>query len=167
MVDQKLSETGEMLSSIPTMAPAVGVLTDGYGSRNDPITGTQGLPSRVRYLGPPWDPRLCSRRRSGGLHRSQRRPRQDRPYLARVRFHDNVRSSQRDHSPNSVRRSTAAKRSVPSATRADQPVRTSTTRSTRTASRSIRCITFSIDSRFHVIRKTPPARLSVRAAFSG
>lgn len=43
MVDQKLAETGEVLSCTPTIAPAVGVLTDGYGSRNDPITGRRAF----------------------------------------------------------------------------------------------------------------------------
>ena len=43
LVDQKLAETGEVLASTPTMAPAVGVLTDGYGTRNDPFTGRRAF----------------------------------------------------------------------------------------------------------------------------
>lgn len=42
-VDRRLSETGEALASTPTVSPVVGVLTDGFGSRNDPITGRRAF----------------------------------------------------------------------------------------------------------------------------
>jgi murein DD-endopeptidase MepM/ murein hydrolase activator NlpD len=43
LVDQKLAKTGDLLASTPTIAPAVGVLTDGFGTRNDPITGRRAF----------------------------------------------------------------------------------------------------------------------------
>lgn len=79
MVDQKLSETGEILSSTPTMAPAVGVLTDGYGSRKDPITGRRafhrGLDISARRGTPvyaPADGVVVFTGRNGGLGKTIR-----------------------------------------------------------------------------------------------
>lgn len=43
MVDEVLAEHGDMLSSTPTISPTVGVLTDGFGTRNDPITGRRAF----------------------------------------------------------------------------------------------------------------------------
>jgi len=43
LLDETLSENGDMLASTPTIAPAVGVLTDGFGTRNDPITGRRAF----------------------------------------------------------------------------------------------------------------------------
>ena len=79
MVDQRLSETGEVLSSTPTMAPTVGVLTDGYGSRNDPITGRRafhrGLDISARRGTPvlaPADGVVVFAGRNGGLGKTVR-----------------------------------------------------------------------------------------------
>ena len=79
MVDQKLSETGEVLSCTPTIAPTVGVLTDGYGSRNDPITGRRafhrGLDISARRGTPvlaPADGVVVFVGRNGGLGKSVR-----------------------------------------------------------------------------------------------
>jgi murein DD-endopeptidase MepM/ murein hydrolase activator NlpD len=79
MVDQKLAETGDLLSSTPTMAPAVGVLTDGYGSRNDPITGRRafhrGLDISARRGTPvfaPADGVVVFAGRNGGLGKTVR-----------------------------------------------------------------------------------------------
>jgi murein DD-endopeptidase MepM/ murein hydrolase activator NlpD len=43
MVDEVLAQHNDMLGSTPTIAPAVGVLTDGFGTRNDPITGRRAF----------------------------------------------------------------------------------------------------------------------------
>jgi len=79
MVNQKLSETGEILASTPTMAPAVGVLTDGYGTRNDPITGRRafhrGLDISARRGTPvfaPADGVVVFAGRNGGLGKTIR-----------------------------------------------------------------------------------------------
>lgn len=79
MVDQKLSETGEILSSTPTMAPTVGVLTDGFGTRNDPITGRRayhrGLDISARRGTPvyaPADGVVVFAGRNGGLGKTLR-----------------------------------------------------------------------------------------------
>lgn len=79
MVDRKLAETGDVLSSTPTMAPAVGVLTDGYGSRNDPITGRRafhrGLDISARRGTPvhaPADGVVVFAGRNGGLGKTIR-----------------------------------------------------------------------------------------------
>jgi murein DD-endopeptidase MepM/ murein hydrolase activator NlpD len=79
MVGEKLSETGEVLSSTPTMAPTVGVLTDGYGTRNDPITGRRafhrGLDISARRGTPvyaPADGVVVSTGRNGGLGKTIR-----------------------------------------------------------------------------------------------
>ena len=79
MVGQKLSETGEVLSSTPTMAPTVGVLTDGYGTRNDPITGRRafhrGLDISARRGTPvyaPADGVVVFAGRNGGLGKTLR-----------------------------------------------------------------------------------------------
>lgn len=79
LVDQKLSESSKVLSSTPTTAPAVGVLTDGYGSRNDPITGRRafhrGLDISARRGTPvhaPADGVVVFAGRNGGLGKTLR-----------------------------------------------------------------------------------------------
>jgi murein DD-endopeptidase MepM/ murein hydrolase activator NlpD len=79
MVDQKISDTGEVLSSTPTMAPAIGVLTDGFGTRNDPITGRRafhrGLDISARRGTPvyaPADGVVVFTGRNGGLGKTIR-----------------------------------------------------------------------------------------------
>lgn len=79
LVAEKLSETGDMLSSTPTTAPAVGVLTDGYGTRKDPITGRRafhrGLDISARRGTPvyaPADGVVVFTGRNGGLGKTIR-----------------------------------------------------------------------------------------------
>ncbi len=79
LVDQKIADTGEVLSSTPTMAPAVGVLTDGFGTRNDPITGRRafhrGLDISARRGTPvyaPADGVVVFAGRNGGLGKTLR-----------------------------------------------------------------------------------------------
>ena len=79
LVDQKLSENSEILASTPTMAPAVGVLTDGFGTRNDPITGRRafhrGLDISARRGTPvyaPADGVVVFAGRNGGLGKTIR-----------------------------------------------------------------------------------------------
>jgi murein DD-endopeptidase MepM/ murein hydrolase activator NlpD len=79
LVDRKLSEKGEILASTPTMAPAVGVLTDGFGTRNDPITGRRafhrGLDISARRGTPvyaPADGVVVFAGRNGGLGKTIR-----------------------------------------------------------------------------------------------
>ena len=79
LVDRKLSETGEVLSSTPSLAPAVGVLTDGFGTRNDPFTGRRafhrGLDISARRGTPvyaPADGVVVFAGRNGGLGKTLR-----------------------------------------------------------------------------------------------
>jgi murein DD-endopeptidase MepM/ murein hydrolase activator NlpD len=79
LVDQRLAETDEALASTPTVAPAVGVLTDGYGTRNDPITGRRafhrGLDISARRGTPvyaPADGVVVFAGRNGGLGKTIR-----------------------------------------------------------------------------------------------
>lgn len=79
LVDRKLSEKGEILASTPTMAPTVGVLTDGFGTRNDPITGRRafhrGLDISARRGTPvyaPADGVVVFAGRNGGLGKTIR-----------------------------------------------------------------------------------------------
>jgi murein DD-endopeptidase MepM/ murein hydrolase activator NlpD len=79
LVDRTLSETGEVLSSTPTMAPSVGVLTDGFGTRNDPFTGRRafhrGLDISARRGTPvhaPADGVVVFAGRNGGLGKTIR-----------------------------------------------------------------------------------------------
>jgi murein DD-endopeptidase MepM/ murein hydrolase activator NlpD len=79
MVDRKLSEKGKILASTPTMAPTVGVLTDGFGTRNDPITGRRafhrGLDISARRGTPvyaPADGVVVFAGRNGGLGKTIR-----------------------------------------------------------------------------------------------
>jgi murein DD-endopeptidase MepM/ murein hydrolase activator NlpD len=43
LLDETLTESVDMLACTPTVAPTVGVLTDGFGTRNDPITGRRAF----------------------------------------------------------------------------------------------------------------------------
>ena len=79
LMDQKLSETGKVLSSTPTLAPTVGVLTDGFGTRNDPFTGRRafhrGLDISARRGTPvraPADGVVVFAGRNGGLGKTVR-----------------------------------------------------------------------------------------------
>jgi len=79
MVDQKIADTSEVLASTPTMAPTLGVLTDGYGTRNDPITGRRafhrGLDISARRGTPvyaPADGVVVFAGRNGGLGKTIR-----------------------------------------------------------------------------------------------
>lgn len=79
LMDRKLSETGKVLSSTPTVAPTVGVLTDGFGTRNDPFTGRRafhrGLDISARRGTPvlaPADGVVVFAGRNGGLGKTLR-----------------------------------------------------------------------------------------------
>jgi murein DD-endopeptidase MepM/ murein hydrolase activator NlpD len=79
LVDRRLSETGEVLASTPTVSPVVGLLTDGFGSRPDPITGRRafhrGLDISARRGTPvhaPADGIVVFAGNSGGLGRTLR-----------------------------------------------------------------------------------------------
>jgi murein DD-endopeptidase MepM/ murein hydrolase activator NlpD len=79
LVDERLTEAVEVLSSTPTIAPSVGVLTDGYGSRKDPITGRRafhrGLDISARRGTPvyaPADGVVVFAGRNGGLGKTIR-----------------------------------------------------------------------------------------------
>jgi murein DD-endopeptidase MepM/ murein hydrolase activator NlpD len=47
VVQQKLVEQVEILSSTPSIAPVRGILTDGFGGRSDPFTGEPGTHNAV------------------------------------------------------------------------------------------------------------------------
>lgn len=47
LLEDKLTERSQMLSSTPSIAPVHGVLTDGFGGRSDPFTGEKGLHTAV------------------------------------------------------------------------------------------------------------------------
>jgi murein DD-endopeptidase MepM/ murein hydrolase activator NlpD len=47
VVQQKLAEQVEILSSTPSIAPVRGILTDGFGGRQDPFTGEPGTHNAV------------------------------------------------------------------------------------------------------------------------
>ena len=79
LLDDKLAETGKVLSSTPTLSPAVGVLTDGFGTRNDPFTGRRafhrGLDISARRGTPvyaPADGIVVFAGRNGGLGKTLR-----------------------------------------------------------------------------------------------
>ena len=79
LVDNKLSQTGDVLSSTPTLAPTVGILTDGFGTRNDPFTGRRafhrGLDISARRGTPvkaPADGIVVFAGRNGGLGKTIR-----------------------------------------------------------------------------------------------
>jgi len=79
LVDQTLSNAGEMMASTPTLAPAVGILTDGFGTRNDPFTGRRavhrGLDISARRGTPvhaPADGVVVFAGRNGGLGKTLR-----------------------------------------------------------------------------------------------
>jgi murein DD-endopeptidase MepM/ murein hydrolase activator NlpD len=79
LVEKTFVETGELLASTPTIAPVTGVLTDGYGTRNDPITGRRafhrGLDISARRGTPvyaPADGIVVFAGRNGGLGKTIR-----------------------------------------------------------------------------------------------
>jgi murein DD-endopeptidase MepM/ murein hydrolase activator NlpD len=43
MVEEQLLDQRNLLASTPTVAPVLGILTDGFGSRKDPITGRRAF----------------------------------------------------------------------------------------------------------------------------
>lgn len=47
LLEDKLVERSQLLSSTPSIAPVHGVLTDGFGGRSDPFTGEKGVHSAV------------------------------------------------------------------------------------------------------------------------
>ena len=79
LVEGKLAEQDRVLSSTPTMAPATGLITDGYGRRKDPFTGRlafhRGLDISARRGTPinaPADGIVVFAGRNGGLGRMVR-----------------------------------------------------------------------------------------------
>jgi|CXWL01.1.fsa_nt_gi murein DD-endopeptidase MepM/ murein hydrolase activator NlpD len=55
-VDDKLVERGEMISSLPAIAPVRGILTSGFGSRPDPINGRAAYHRAIDIAAPPGKP---------------------------------------------------------------------------------------------------------------
>jgi murein DD-endopeptidase MepM/ murein hydrolase activator NlpD len=47
VVEQRLVDQEEILSSTPSIAPVRGILTDGFGGRSDPFTGEQGTHNAI------------------------------------------------------------------------------------------------------------------------
>lgn len=47
LLERRLSERSRMLSATPSIAPAHGILTDGFGGRRDPFTGEAGSHAAV------------------------------------------------------------------------------------------------------------------------
>lgn len=79
LVEGELAEQDRVLSSTPTIAPAIGLITDGYGRRKDPFTGRQafhrGLDISARRGTPikaPSDGIVVFAGRNGGLGRMVR-----------------------------------------------------------------------------------------------
>ena len=79
LVEGHLSEQERLLSSTPTIAPAIGLITDGYGRRKDPFTGRlafhRGLDVAARRGTPikaPADGIVVFAGRNGGLGRTLR-----------------------------------------------------------------------------------------------
>jgi murein DD-endopeptidase MepM/ murein hydrolase activator NlpD len=56
LLEDKLTERSQMLSSTPSIAPVHGVLTDGFGGRSDPFTGEKGLHTAVDISSAPGQP---------------------------------------------------------------------------------------------------------------
>lgn len=78
-VQQALDRQDETLASTPTVAPAMGVITDGFGRRSDPFTGRQafhtGLDISARRgtsIAAPADGVVVFAGRNGGLGKSVR-----------------------------------------------------------------------------------------------
>jgi len=79
LVEARLTEQGRELASTPTMAPVVGLITDGYGRRKDPFTKRlahhRGLDISARRGTPilaPADGVVVFAGRNGGLGRTVR-----------------------------------------------------------------------------------------------
>jgi len=79
LVEGHLSDQEHLLASTPTIAPAVGLITDGFGRRKDPFTGRQafhrGLDLSARRGTPikaPADGIVVFAGRNGGLGRTVR-----------------------------------------------------------------------------------------------
>lgn len=52
-VEEKLEERLRWISSVPSLAPVRGILTSGYGSRRDPITGRRSHHPAIDIAAPP------------------------------------------------------------------------------------------------------------------
>jgi murein DD-endopeptidase MepM/ murein hydrolase activator NlpD len=52
-VEAKLEERNRWISSVPSVAPVRGILTSGYGSRRDPITGARSFHPAIDIAAPP------------------------------------------------------------------------------------------------------------------
>jgi murein DD-endopeptidase MepM/ murein hydrolase activator NlpD len=79
LVEGRLAEQGRVLASTPTIAPVLGLITDGYGRRKDPFTGRlafhRGLDISARRGTPinaPADGIVVFAGRNGGLGRTVR-----------------------------------------------------------------------------------------------
>jgi murein DD-endopeptidase MepM/ murein hydrolase activator NlpD len=79
MVEGRLNEQGRVLASTPTIAPVVGLITDGFGRRKDPFTGRlafhRGLDVSARRGTPikaPADGIVVFAGRNGGLGKTVR-----------------------------------------------------------------------------------------------
>lgn len=79
LVENRLNEQGRVLASTPTIAPVVGLITDGYGRRKDPFTGRlafhRGLDVSARRGTPikaPADGIVVFTGRNGGLGKTVR-----------------------------------------------------------------------------------------------
>ena len=79
LVEGRLEEQGRILASTPTIAPVLGLITDGYGRRKDPFTGRlafhRGLDISARRGTPinaPADGVVVFAGRNGGLGRTVR-----------------------------------------------------------------------------------------------
>jgi murein DD-endopeptidase MepM/ murein hydrolase activator NlpD len=79
LVEGRLEEQGRVLASTPTIAPVLGLITDGYGRRKDPFTGRlafhRGLDISARRGTPihaPADGIVVFAGRNGGLGRTVR-----------------------------------------------------------------------------------------------
>jgi murein DD-endopeptidase MepM/ murein hydrolase activator NlpD len=79
LVEGQLNEQGRLLASTPTIAPVLGLITDGYGRRKDPFTGRlafhRGLDVSARRGTPikaPADGIVVFAGRNGGLGKTLR-----------------------------------------------------------------------------------------------
>jgi murein DD-endopeptidase MepM/ murein hydrolase activator NlpD len=79
LVEARLNERGRVIASTPTMAPSLGLITDGFGRRKDPFTGRpafhRGLDISARRGTPimaPADGIVVFAGRHGGLGRTVR-----------------------------------------------------------------------------------------------
>jgi len=79
LVEERLADQGRVLASTPTIAPVLGLITDGFGRRKDPFTGRlafhRGLDVSARRGTPikaPADGIVVFAGRNGGLGRTVR-----------------------------------------------------------------------------------------------